>query len=137
MLDRRKFMKTSSLAGTALCCGLVGLTSNCTAIQYLDATLEDQTMSVEKSQWTEGEFVLVRNPRLPAPIYLRKNDDNYTALLLECTHKQCEVRPGTQVLKCPCHGSEFSNSGQVLTGPAEKDLISFQTWHDQTHIHLR
>lgn len=137
MLKRRKFVKTSTWATTGLCCGMLGLPSSCTPVQYLDATIEDQTMSVEKSLWIEGDFVLVRNSRLPAPVYLRKDGQNYTALLLECTHKKCEVRPGTEVLKCPCHGSEFNNGGKVLNGPAEKDLIRFETWHDQTHIFLK
>ena len=136
-IKRRQFVKTTSAASLAICGGLGGFVSGCTPVRYLNASVDDKGMSVEKSQWTEGEFVLIKNPKLPAPIYLSKQKDQIVALLLECTHKKCEVRPGTQILKCPCHGSEFTNTGEVLTGPADKDLRHFEVSEDQTHIYIR
>ena len=41
-----------------------------------------------------------------------------------CTHINCMIEWNTaeKVWKCPCHGSRFSEEGEMYTGPARKDL---------------
>lgn len=39
-----------------------------------------------------------------------------------CTHEGCTVAPQGQQLECPCHGSVFDLSGNVVTGPADRPL---------------
>ncbi len=115
----------------------MGVTTGCTSVTYLEATVVDDALVIAKDQLLEVDFVLVKHAKLNTPIYLRKKDDQYLAVLLECTHKQCEVRPGAQLLKCPCHGSEFDSEGHVLSGPAEQDLHSFNTWHNERQIFIQ
>jgi Rieske Fe-S protein len=47
-----------------------------------------------------------------------------------CTHMGCTVAlPGAPggTLDCPCHGSRFQLGGQVVQGPAARNLSSFPT----------
>ena len=54
--------------------------------------------------------------------------DAFTALTAVCTHEGCVVsnfQSGT--FECPCHGSQYSLSGSVLKGPANRSLAQFRT----------
>ncbi len=39
-----------------------------------------------------------------------------------CTHLGCIVKPSATGFYCPCHGSRFDRTGQVLAGPAPRPL---------------
>lgn len=58
----------------------------------------------------------------------RINDTSFAALTAICTHEGCTVTEtsGTQ-FRCPCHGSQYTASGQVAAGPATRSLTSFPT----------
>jgi Rieske Fe-S protein len=56
-------------------------------------------------------------------IYKDENGQVY-ALNSACTHIKCEVawNNAEKTWDCPCHGSRFSYTGEVVTAPARKDL---------------
>jgi Rieske Fe-S protein len=47
-----------------------------------------------------------------------------------CTHEGCTVNLPSSAgatMDCPCHGSRFRTSGQVVNGPASRPLFQFAT----------
>jgi Rieske Fe-S protein len=46
----------------------------------------------------------------------------YYALDLTCTHLGCTVKGTPEGFACPCHGSRFASTGDVLKGPASRPL---------------
>jgi len=135
-VDRKAFIKMVS-AG-AVCGGLMPLFQGCITYRYADARIEDKKLVVPKTVFQEDDFVLIRNPRQKAPVYLRKNTEGeVTALLLECTHKQCTVNPAGDRLSCPCHGSTFDTSGKVLEGPARRKLHQYKVETTEEEIFIK
>jgi cytochrome b6-f complex iron-sulfur subunit len=57
-------------------------------------------------------------------IVIRSTDTAYIALSKICTHEGCTVtyNKDTNQLPCPCHGSVFTATGGVVTGPAQSNL---------------
>lgn len=125
------------MAGLACAVG-PSVLSSCNSAFYVPHVVDGSKIIVNKIEFpAESNYVLVKNKRLPAPLYLRRNDeDSFTALLMECTHKACEVQPFGDQLHCPCHGSEFSSTGKVLEGPAEVDLRKFKVTTDAEKIYI-
>jgi len=56
----------------------------------------------------------------------RTSETTFTAIDAVCTHEGCTVTEasGTTYV-CPCHGSRYSRSGQVLGGPATAALRQY------------
>ena len=136
IVNRRTFLKQTT-AGACACLGAsAGLTS-CTSYVFASYVLEDGRLAVNKIDFGESNYVLVRVEQFAEAIFISKDDQgNYSAFLTKCTHKGCEVRPTANILLCPCHGSEYDYSGNVLEGPAEENLIPFKVVTDEEKIYV-
>jgi len=57
----------------------------------------------------------------------RLNDGSFLALWQKCTHLGCSVpfAESEKQFHCPCHGSLFDKTGQVVGGPAPRPLDLF------------
>jgi glycine/D-amino acid oxidase-like deaminating enzyme/nitrite reductase/ring-hydroxylating ferredoxin subunit len=69
----------------------------------------------------EARIVKYENQRLA--IFKDEHGEIYT-VNAACTHIKCEVawNNAERSWDCPCHGSRFSYTGEMLTAPARKDL---------------
>ena len=58
----------------------------------------------------------------------RTSANSFTAVEATCTHEGCTVTntDGDQYV-CPCHGSRYTRSGQVVHGPAMASLRRYTT----------
>lgn len=60
----------------------------------------------------------------PKQLFVARLPTTVLALSHNCTHQDCVLGyvPERQVLLCPCHGAQFSLTGEVLSGPAPRPL---------------
>jgi cytochrome b6-f complex iron-sulfur subunit len=65
-------------------------------------------------------------------VIIRTDESTFIALSAVCTHEGCLVTfdAGDKQLKCPCHGSVFSETGDVVNGPAVDPLATYSTTFD-------
>jgi glycine/D-amino acid oxidase-like deaminating enzyme/nitrite reductase/ring-hydroxylating ferredoxin subunit len=70
-----------------------------------------------------GEGKVVGRPGEQSAVY-RDPEGNVHAVSARCTHLGCIVswNPAEKSWDCPCHGSRFSVDGEVLHGPAVRNL---------------
>ncbi|HKJ27277.1 MAG TPA: Rieske (2Fe-2S) protein [Anaerolineales bacterium] len=58
--------------------------------------------------------------------WLMHDDKGLYAVTSTCTHLGCTVNHDDTKFVCPCHGSQFNNSGEVLQGPAVDSLEHYE-----------
>jgi cytochrome b6-f complex iron-sulfur subunit len=58
---------------------------------------------------------------------VRTSDTEVMAISAICTHDGCEnlYTASSKTFDCPCHGSKFSITGEVITGPARRPLALY------------
>ena len=113
---------------------MVTLMQSCTVTKTITGNIENSDLmvaisdfeSVSDNKITFKKYVIINNDVLKFPICVYRIEENkYNALWLECTHQGNEVQVFGDKLQCPAHGSEFSNSGLVTNGPADRNLRTF------------
>jgi Rieske Fe-S protein len=75
----------------------------------------------------DGGAVLVEST---AGVFLlaRTSASTFTAVEAVCTHEGCTITGADgDVYVCPCHGSRYTRSGQVMVGPARSSLRQYTT----------
>jgi len=147
MMNRKQFVRTCAAALAGLGLTSTGLTG-CAALPHtVTAGLSDNRLRIRKDEFeflrrkkkAYRTFVLVRTPSKPFPVAVyRQPDGAFTAFYLRCTHRGCELQALPGVLVCPCHGSEFTPTGEVLSPPAERPLSPLHiTSDDETlSVHM-
>lgn len=149
--SRREFLGVCAAlaAGTALAAGLrprPALAQN--EDKYLVATLgKIKELNEKEPQLVKAEF-LDENGKVAAEekLYVRwvksgRNSGYWVVLSAICTHLKCKIDfdPDERRFVCPCHGSEFSLDGAVLTKPAKLPLPDYsdQAFEDGSFLKLR
>ena len=69
------------------------------------------------------DYPLGSHTTLPdVPAVLHHSEAGFSAQSLTCTHLGCTIEKANSGYSCPCHGSHFSEKGQVEQGPATQPL---------------
>jgi glycine/D-amino acid oxidase-like deaminating enzyme/nitrite reductase/ring-hydroxylating ferredoxin subunit len=73
----------------------------------------------------EGKLIKLDGEKYAA---YRDNEDKLHVVSAVCTHMKCIVHwnSAEKSWDCPCHGSRFTVSGQVIEGPAIHDLAAWK-----------
>lgn len=137
-MERRAFLRSIECAAIgALCGGLPASILSCSGLRYVPASRDGNRLAVLRADIGTAPFVLLQHPTIPRSIYLHHHPDgNYSAVLTLCSHQGCEVEPAGDRLACPCHGSQYELTGEVIRGPAERPLRRYDVTADLEHIYI-
>ncbi len=117
-INRRDFLK---IATTTLL-----TVSGALGIDALLRFLDYQTEPPVKTEFDLGpaaNYPIGSRSLVPdVPALLIHTQNGFSALSLVCTHLGCTVEQKDDGFACPCHGSLYNASGNVLRGPAQKPL---------------
>ena len=108
--SRRKLIKTMILSVISL--PLIG--------KFLIPGIKQRKvlLRIKKTRVPDGGALIFAQNKIAV---IRRNEDIY-ALDLTCTHLGCTVNATSRGFVCPCHGSMFTASGDVVKGPASRPL---------------
>jgi len=130
--DRRGFVKKLSL--TTLVLGVAGAALECGRFLKPNVLYEASRVfkvgELEKFPFGSRTVIEGRG------VEIVREKDGIHAISLSCTHLGCLVKPvendSAVGYACPCHGSTFAPRGEVLGGPAPRDLPWHEIYLDQT-----
>lgn len=143
-MDRKQFIRQCGFT----CLGATGvalLAQSCTSSRQINAPVVDNQLRVPLSSFANKNqseqykrYVVVQNEQLNYPIVVYRNSENdYTAMLLRCSHQYNELNVNGELLTCSAHGSEFDSKGNVVNGPADTKLRSFTVTKDNQHLYIQ
>lgn len=142
-MDRRDFIKKGCIACSSL--GLLSaVLAGCAPVRYTSGKLVENGLLVDPAEFSSKggprSYLIVRHEDLQYPICVyRLGEQEYSALLMKCTHQGAELQVAGDQLVCPAHGSEFDKRGKLMQAPASSDLRSFPVTvlNNQLFIDLR
>ena len=122
-LDRRRFvaLTAGALSAAATACATVAAVPMPVEAGRLRVALGNHP-----GLQGPGGFLKVLPQGSQMPVYvLADGAGGWAALSPVCTHLGCMVEVEGAALVCPCHGSTYDRTGQVLRGPAERALTRY------------
>lgn len=142
-MNRKDFLKQCGLG----CLGVAGMATaltGCSTKLFAGKIEGDELIVPLKDFETHAgkethykKYIVVYNEQLQHPICVyRFSGADYSALWMQCTHQGAELQVFGDKLQCPAHGSEFSSTGEVQNGPADKKLRSFPITMATDHIRI-
>jgi cytochrome b6-f complex iron-sulfur subunit len=135
-VNRREFLgRVECLSAGALASGLTLPLAGCLGFHYVNTSVAGDQLVIRFEDLGDRRFALVDAPGLLLPLYVyRKDDGEFSAVSTRCMHRGCQVEPAADHLVCPCHGSEYTNTGDVLKGPTQRPLRSLPVRREDDRI---
>jgi Rieske Fe-S protein len=128
-MNRKDFIKASCnfcLLGTAAIL-LPNLTGCSPSYSVFSTEKKNNELQLPLTLFEKNPLQIVRVKGMNYDIAVHKIDNDFTALLLQCTHAENEVLPDQNGYSCSLHGSRFNENGKVIKGPAELSLKKCKT----------
>ncbi len=140
--SRRDFIKRTACAAILGTAALSSLNINdilARAGEYESKDLQgDKIISLSDypDLGSNGGYAMITS----SVMLIRTGGKSFRALNIKCPHKGCEVDYDGKSFTCPCHGSEFTATGKVTSGPATKNLKSYKAKYnaedDTVTVHM-
>lgn len=127
------------LAARAALAGAAAATAAaCSGVRYVVPRAAPGALRIDAAELGPGGDLFLQAPGMDRPVYVRREASGaLVALLARCTHRGCQPDRLAGRLVCPCHGSEFSLTGEVLQGPAERPLTRYDVSEEGGEIIVR
>ena len=120
-MKRRQFLQKTALS-------LVTITGAVAAVSYLRQFFprlagDKRRIAIgESSRFPVDTFTFLDEHNL----FVYRDHEGIRAVSAVCTHLGCILEKSTDGFECPCHGSCYDLNGEVLSGPAPRDLSWYQ-----------
>lgn len=139
-MERRAFLKNTC----KLCAlGAVGIALpqaflSCGNLHSLSVTLpiENGKISIPISLFEKESLQVIRPKGWMYNIAVLKTEKGFDAILMKCTHMDNQLHPSSEGFHCNMHGSEFSKTGVVKKGPAERNLQHFSVVLSEAFVEI-
>ena len=131
-MNRKEFIKAScSGVCVALGSGFVmsALLAACkTPLGVVKTSAKDDFVTIPLTEFEHSDYKLVRVSNYNYDLAIQKlPDGSYQTLVLMCTHASQPLTKTGDNYYCTLHGSQFSHTGVVTKGPAERNMMQLPT----------
>ena len=129
-MQRRNFLTKSCKACLLGAAGYIvpQLTGCAPSMPVYKTAVNNNNINVPLTLFDKSTVQLIRPQGWYYDIAVRRKEDNtYSALLLQCTHQENQLTPTGNGYYCSLHGSTFDKDGNVKKGPAEQHLQEYTT----------
>lgn len=111
------------------------LLESCSSLPMIKVNPQNKLLKIPVSQFSDkSNLLIVRSSVLENDILLVKNQNEYKALYLKCTHEGVGLTVTEKKIYCTAHGSAFDFNGNVIKDPALRPLAQLQTETDNETI---
>ncbi len=137
-MERRNFIKTSCrlcLLGSAGF--LLTQLESCapaTGNAIFKTEVINNQVEVPLNLFDKNPLQFVRIKGWYFDIAVQKKQNEFTALLLQCTHQSNQLTATGSGYTCSLHGSKFDKDGNVTNGPAEEPLKKYKTTINNSNL---
>lgn len=120
-MNRREFVAVATVAAACACtvCGDLDNSAAAAPEKKLPQKVDVGTLADYPADGITDRFIK------PHRILIVRGGGRIHAMSAVCTHKACLVKVKDNQIKCPCHGSEFSEHGTVIGGKAKSSLVRY------------
>ena len=116
-MDRRKFLNKLSLvslAGAGIFASLGAL-----RLTYPDISHRQKMLRIGRpDDYPVHTFTFIKEKN----IFVFRDRTSMKSVSAICTHLGCVLQKSDSGFRCPCHGSNYNKKGEVLSGPAPRNL---------------
>lgn len=137
-MERKEFLKQTCKACIGIGAGwMLTELAACSHTPIYKAEVKDHKAAIPLTMFANSDVLITSIKGLEYDVAIRKEkDNNYSALLLKCTHFDNPLTATGTGYTCSLHGSMFDREGKVTQGPAEYDLKHYSTSVNATDLIL-